>query len=36
LHHADTLPYWRKREHLPHGPAAVDEANIDELAKRGI
>ena len=32
FHHADTLPYWRKRKHLPHKTAAVDEASINELA----
>lgn len=32
FHHADTLPYWRKRKHLPHKPAAVDDASIDQLA----
>jgi len=34
FHHADTLPYWRKRKHLPHKSAAVDEASIVELASR--
>jgi len=34
FHHADTLPYWRKRKHLLHKPAAVDEASIVELANR--
>ena len=34
FHHADTLPYWRKRKHLPHKPAAVDDASIVELANR--
>lgn len=34
FHHADTLPYWRKRKHLPHKPAAVDEASITELANK--
>lgn len=32
FYHADTLPYWRKRKNLPHRPAAVDEASLDELA----
>jgi len=32
FYHADTLPYWRKRKNLPHQPAAVDEASIEELA----
>lgn len=30
--HADTLPYWRKRKNLPHQPAAVDDASIQQLA----
>ena len=30
--HADTLPYWRKRKHLPQKKAAVDDASINELA----
>ena len=32
FYHADTLPYWRKRKNLPHRPAAVDEASIQELS----
>jgi hypothetical protein len=32
FHHADTLPYWRKRNHMRHQPAAVDPASINELA----
>ena len=32
FYHADTLPYWRKRKNLPHVPAAVDEASLQELA----
>jgi len=32
FYHADTLPYWRKRKNLPHLPAAVDEASIQQLA----
>ena len=32
FYHADLLPYWRKRTHLPHVPAAVDEASLHELA----
>ena len=32
FYHADTLPYWRKRKNLPHQPAAVDEASLQELA----
>ncbi len=30
--HADSLPYWRKRTHLPHVPAAVDKASLSDLA----
>jgi len=30
--HADTLSSFRKRKHLPHLPAAVDEASLRELA----
>jgi hypothetical protein len=26
------LPYWRKRKNLPHVPAAVDDASLQELA----
>lgn len=32
FYHADTLSYWRKRKNLPHRPAAVDDASIDQLA----
>ena len=32
FYHADTLPYWRKRKNLPHQPAAVDNASLQELA----
>lgn len=32
FHHADSLPYWRKRKNLPHEPAAVDAASLQELA----
>lgn len=32
FYHADTLPYWRKRKHMGHKPAAVDEASIRQLA----
>ena len=32
FYRADTLPYWRKRENLPHQVAAVDDASIRELA----
>ena len=28
FYHADALPAWRKRTHLPHVPAAVDEASL--------
>ena len=34
FHHADTLPFWRKRNHLPHVVAAVDEASITALADK--
>ena len=34
FHHADSLPYWRKRKHLGHQVAAVDPASIDELANQ--
>lgn len=32
FYHADTLAYWRKRKHMDHKPAAVDEASINQLA----
>ena len=32
FHHADMLPYWRKRKNLPRQSAAVDDASLDELA----
>jgi hypothetical protein len=32
FYHVDTLPYWRKRKNLPHRPAAVDDASLQELA----
>ena len=32
FYHADSLPYWRKRTHLPRVQAAVDDANLRELA----
>jgi hypothetical protein len=32
FYHADTLPYWRKRKNFPHLSAAVDEANVKQLA----
>ncbi|MBK7991412.1 MAG: hypothetical protein IPK05_16885 [Comamonadaceae bacterium] len=31
--HADGLPYWRKRLHMGHGAAAVDDASLQQLAK---
>ena len=33
FYHADTLSYWRKRKHLGHKSAAVDDASIQQLAK---
>ncbi|MEJ1388536.1 MAG: hypothetical protein RPU12_11565 [Candidatus Sedimenticola sp. (ex Thyasira tokunagai)] len=32
FYHADTLPYWRKRKHFGHKPAAVDDASIKQFA----
>ncbi len=32
FYHADMLPYWRKRNHMLHEPAAVDSASINDLA----
>jgi len=32
FHHADMLPYWRKRKNLPRQRAAVDDASLRELA----
>ena len=32
FYQADALPAWRKRTHLPHVPAAVDEASLQALA----
>ena len=32
FYHADTLPYWRKRNHLRNNPAVVDPDSINELA----
>ncbi len=32
FHHADQLPYWRKRKNLPRVQAAVDDASLQELA----
>lgn len=34
FHHADSLPYWRKRKNLGHNPAAVDDASLDQLADK--
>jgi len=33
FYHADTLSYWRKRKHLGHQSAAVDDASFLQLAK---
>ena len=30
--YAEALPAWRKRTHLPHVPATVDEASLEALA----
>jgi len=32
FHHADRLPYWRKRSNVPRVPAAVDQASVDRLS----
>ena len=32
FYHADVLPYWRKRKHLGHRPAAADAASLEHLA----
>ncbi len=32
FYHADTLPYWRKRKHFGHEPAAVNDASVQQLA----
>ena len=32
FYQAEVLPFWRKRTHLPHVSAAVDEASLHELA----
>ena len=32
FYQADVLPFWRKRNHLPRVPAAMDEASLHELA----
>jgi len=34
LYHADTLSYWRKRHHLGHQTAAVDDASLEQLATK--
>lgn len=34
FHHADRLPYWRKRNQLGHSPAAVDEASLKAFAEQ--
>lgn len=33
FYHADTLSHWRKRKHMGHQPAVVDEASINQLAE---
>ena len=32
FYQAEVLPFWRKRNHLPRVPAAVDEASLQALA----
>ena len=32
FHHADQLPYWRKRKNMEHNQAATDGGNLLELA----
>ena len=32
FHHADRLPYWRKRKNMGHSQAVTDEASLLELA----
>lgn len=32
FYHADTLSYWRKRKHMGHKPAAVDDDSIQQLS----
>ena len=32
--HADSLPYWRKRKHMGHNSAAVDEVSKKRLEER--
>lgn len=34
FHHADRLPYWRKRNHLGHNPAAIDDASLKFFAEQ--
>jgi len=34
FHHADKLPWWRKRKNLPQRPAAVDKASLALLAEK--
>lgn len=34
FHHADNLPYWRKRKNMGHNLAAVDDASIRQLARQ--
>ena len=34
FYHADNLSYWRKRHHLGHQKAAVDDASLKQLAKQ--
>lgn len=33
FYHADTLSYWRKRKHMGHQPAVVDDGSIRQLAE---
>jgi len=33
FHHADRLPYWRKRKNMGHEPAAVDDESVQRLAR---
>lgn len=32
FHHADQLPYWRKRKNMEHSQAVTDDASLQELA----
>lgn len=34
FYHADTLSYWRKRKHMGHKPAIIDEVSIEQLAQQ--